>query len=322
MNFTELGNTGLNVSVAGLGCGGNSRIGLGKGASENEAVRLVRAAMDEGVNFLDTAEAYGTETVVGKAVAAAGRHRAVIATKCRLRIAGTLLGPADVAASLDASLERLRTDYVDLFNLHAVTPDIYPHARDNILPALLRMRETGKIRHIGITESAPRDPGQAMLGTASTDGSGWEVMMLAYSMANFGADRTLLPAMRASGIGSLLMFVVRNIFSQPAVLADTLQHLAAAGHVDRAISRAEDPLGFLVHEVGARSIIDAAYRFARHESGGDVVLFGTGSIDHLKQNIRSILSGPLPAGDVRTLRTIFAGQSGIGLDLPDRAGAQ
>ena len=61
---------------------------------------------------------------------------------------------------------------------------------------------------------APRDPEQQTLAMASTDGSGWEVMMLAYSMGNFRSDRELLPAMRANGIGSLLMFVVRNIFSQ------------------------------------------------------------------------------------------------------------
>ncbi len=322
MDYTELGKTGLRVSVAGLRCGGNSRIGLGRGASEAEAVRLVRAAIDEGVNFLDTAEAYGNEHVVGRAVAEAGRDRAVIATKCHSRAAENILAPGDVEAKVDAALKRLGTDYVDVFNLHAVTPDIYPDVRDKILPVLLRIKETGKIRHVGITESAPRDPEQRTLGMASTDGSGWEVMMLAYSMGNFRADGTLLPTMRANGIGSLLMFVVRNIFSQPAVLAETIRNLADAAQIDPAIAEAEDPLSFLVHENGARTITDAAYRFARHESGGNVVLFGTGSIDHLKENVRSINSPPLPADDVTKLRTIFGGQTGIGLDLPDRVRAR
>ena len=315
MDYTELGTTGLRVSVAGLGCGGNSRIGLGRGASEAEAVRLVRVAIDEGVNFLDTAEAYGNEHVVGKAIAEAGRDRAVISTKCHSRHLQT---PGDVEAKVDAALKRLGTDYIDVFNLHAVTPDIYPDARDRILPVLSRIKETGKIRHVGITESAPRDPEQQTLGMASTDGSSWEVMMLAYSMGNFRADRDLLPTMRAKGIGSLLMFVVRNIFSQPAVLAETIRNLADAGEIDPLMVDTDDPLGFLVHDNGAKSITDAAYRFARHESGGDVVLFGTGDIDHLKANVRSINSAPLPEGDVAKLRTIFGGQTGIGLDLPDR----
>lgn len=318
MDYTELGTTGLRVSVAGLGCGGNSRLGLARGGSERDAIRLVCAAVDEGVNFLDTAQSYGTEEVVGKAIAEAGRSRVVVSTKSHARGGQKLPDPDEYVTRVDEALKRLGTDYIDLFHLHAVTPDLYPHARNNILPTLLRIRETGKIRHIGITESAPRDPEQVTLGQASTDGSGWEVMMLAYSMANFRADRALLPAMRANGIGSLLMFVVRNIFSKPDELAATLIRLRDTGQIDPVRVNAENPLGFLVHENGAKSITDAAYRFARHESGADVVLFGTGNINHLKDNIRSILSDPLPTEDVAKLRVMFGGMTGIGLDLPEK----
>ena len=68
MDYVEFGRTGLSVSVAGLGCGGNSKLGLGRGKSEAGAVRLVRAAFDEGVNFFDTAAVYGTEGVVGQEI--------------------------------------------------------------------------------------------------------------------------------------------------------------------------------------------------------------------------------------------------------------
>ena len=116
-----LGRTGLRVSVAGLGCGGFSRLGLGTGKSEAEAVALIRAALDLGVNLFDTAAAYGTEAVVGEAV---GRVRA----RCRDLHQGA--APRDagrirrrtVVASLDASLRRLGTDYVDVFQLHGVPP--------------------------------------------------------------------------------------------------------------------------------------------------------------------------------------------------------
>jgi L-galactose dehydrogenase len=67
MQYTTLGKTGLKVSVAGLGCGGNSRIGLGK-LTEDQSIALVREAIDLGVNFLDTAENYETEPIVGKAI--------------------------------------------------------------------------------------------------------------------------------------------------------------------------------------------------------------------------------------------------------------
>ena len=68
MQYTKLGNTGMQVSVAGLGCGGGSRLGMARGLSTNQSVDLVRLAMDLGVNYLDTAAVYGTEHIVGKAI--------------------------------------------------------------------------------------------------------------------------------------------------------------------------------------------------------------------------------------------------------------
>src|SRR5215469_3272463 len=81
MEYVTLGRTGLRVSVAGLGCGGFSRLGLGTGKSKVEAVTLVRRALDMGVNLLDTAAAYGTEEVVGEAIKSLARDRVVVATK-------------------------------------------------------------------------------------------------------------------------------------------------------------------------------------------------------------------------------------------------
>ncbi|HKM69898.1 MAG TPA: aldo/keto reductase, partial [Stellaceae bacterium] len=81
MEYVTLGRTGLRVSVAGLGCGGFSRLGLGSGRSEAEAVGLIRQALDLGVNLFDTAAAYGTEALLGKALKAVPRDQVVIATK-------------------------------------------------------------------------------------------------------------------------------------------------------------------------------------------------------------------------------------------------
>ena len=107
MEYTTLGRTGLKVSVAGLGCGGSSRLGQSTGKSEAESVALVRRAVDLGVNFFDTAEAYGTETIVGLALRQLPRDSVVISTKSRIRRGGKLVGGGDVVANLDASLQRL-----------------------------------------------------------------------------------------------------------------------------------------------------------------------------------------------------------------------
>ena len=81
MEYVTLGRTGIEVSVAGLGCGGFSRLGLGTGKSEAEAMALVHQAFDLGVNLFDTAAVYGTEAVLGKALKGLPRDRVVIATK-------------------------------------------------------------------------------------------------------------------------------------------------------------------------------------------------------------------------------------------------
>lgn len=318
MEYTTLGRTGLRVSVAGLGCGGNSQLGLGQGKSEAEAIALVQAALDLGVNLIDTAEAYGTEEVVGKAIAGRARDSAVISTKSRIRDGGERLSPEAIVRNLDDSLRRLATDHVDVFHLHAVPPGDYDWVMADVLPALTAAKEQGKVRHLGITETSPRDPEQAMLQRAVNDDC-WEVMMFAYHMMHQVARTALFPVTQRNGIGTLLMFVVRNIFSQKGLLAETMRGLAAEGKVDRALADKEQPLDFLVHEGGAASIIDAAYRFVRHEPGADVVLFGTGSIDHLESNVDSIVAPPLPKEDVERLYTLFGHLRGVGLDLPNRS---
>ena len=100
MEYVTLGKTGLRVSVAGLGCGGNSRLGLGKGKTKAEAIALVRQALDMGVNLLDTAPVYGTEALVGKAIQAMRRDEVVVSTKALIAHADIPSRPARVVESL------------------------------------------------------------------------------------------------------------------------------------------------------------------------------------------------------------------------------
>ncbi len=312
MDYKPLGKTGLTVSVAGLGCGGNSRLGLGRGARFDDCVAVVRTAIDLGVNLLDTAEAYGTEEIVGAAIGSHDRDKLVISTKALLGASGTA---EDVARRVEASLKRLGLDYVDIFHFHAVNPAAYEHHRDVLAPALMKLKEQGKVRHIGITETGPNDPEQKMLTRAIQDDP-WEVIMLAYSLMNQGARRKVFPTTERRGIGTLLMFVVRNIFSNAAYRRDIAARLVADGRLDASILSDGDPLGFLVSEGAAESITDAAYRYARHERGVDVVLFGTGNKDHVKANVDSILRPPLPAPVIERLHASFGHLTGVGLDRP------
>lgn len=316
MDYTDFGKTGLKVSVAGLGCGGNSQLGRTRGMSEDESVALVRTAMDLGVNLLDTAASYKTEGIVGKAIKAVPRDRVVVTTKAAMRRGDELFPAAQVVASLENSLRELDTDYVDVFQLHGVPPSAYDHALNALAPALLREKEKGKLRHLGITETSPNDHEQKMLQRAVHDGV-WEVMMLGFNMMHQNARHKVFPDTIKYGIGTLLMFVVRNVFSQPGNLRAVMKERAAKGEVPAALAETGDPLAFLIHEGGASSLTDAAYRVVRHEPGVNVVLFGTGNVDHLKTNIGSICKPPLPMADTDKLSELFGHLLGVGLELPD-----
>ena len=317
MEYTTLGRTGLPVSVAGLGAGGHSRLGLSTGKTEAEAIALIHAALDLGVNLIDTASAYGTEAVVGKALAGR-RQNVVLASKTSVQRAGVPLTAAQVTESLETSLRLLDTDRIDIFQLHAVPPDQYAAIRDRLLPVLRRAQEQGKIRFLGVTETAPNDLEHSMLAQAVPDGL-WDSAMVAFHMMHQNARESVFPLTRAHRVGTLVMFAVRGIFARPAQLAATLRDLAAAGQVPAEVAT-DAPLDFLLHPGGATSLTDAAYRTARHEPGVDVVLFGTGETEHLRTNIASLLRPPLPDGDRARLRTLFAHLRGVGLDVPARGG--
>ncbi|MGA8550373.1 MAG: aldo/keto reductase [Stellaceae bacterium] len=317
MEYVTLGRTGIEVSVAGLGCGGFSRLGLGTGRSEAEAVALVHQAFDLGVNLFDTAAVYGTEEVLGKALKGLPRDRVVIASKAWIPRGGAGSAAERAVASLDNSLKLLGIDCIDIFELHGVSPEAYDRAREVIAPALLKEQAKGKIRHLGVTETGSGDAEHRMLQRAVEDGI-WDVVMLGFHMMHQNARTAVFPRTIANGVGTLLMFVVRNIFSKPDRLKTALRELVARNQLPRWLDDAPNPLGFLIHEQdgGAANVPEAAYRFVRHEPGVDVVLFGTGDPEHLRTNIASILKPPLPETDRRILSKLFGHLVGVGLDPP------
>ena len=318
MEYTTLGRTGLKVSVAGLGCGGFSRLGLGTGKSEADAINLVREAFSLGVNLFDTAAVYGTEAVLGKALKVLPRDQVVITTKAWIPQRSGEAAATHLTASLDHSLKQLGTDYIDVFQLHGVAPGAYDHAREVLAPALLDQQAKGKIRFLGVTETGSTDAEHEMVQRAVEDGV-WDVVMVAFHMMHQNARSLVFPRTSANRIGTLIMFAVRNIFSKPERLKAELRQLAAQDKVARWLAHAPNPLGFLVHSDGdgALSVPEAAYRFVRHEPGVDVVLFGTGDVEHLRANIASILRPPLPETDRRMLAKFFGHLVGVGLDPPD-----
>ena len=301
MDKLTLGRTGLEVSVMGLGAGGPSQIGKKTGKSERESADIVIKAHESGVNFIDTAEGYGTEPIVGMALKDLPRDQIVISTKKSSKDK-----PAeDVAKSCEESLERLGTDYIDVYSLHGVFPWDYERCREELYPELEKLKEAGKIRHIGITEMFNHDKTHEMLDQALDDDL-WDVAMVGFNILNQTASRSVFNKAIEKDVGIQVMFAVRKALSNPDFLAETIQTQIEEGKIDASdINDVERPLDFLVYEGGAASVPDAAYRFCRYEPGTHVILSGTGNPNHLAENIESLERSPLPQNDVDRLKHIF-----------------
>ena len=320
MQYTTLGRTGLKVSVAGLGTGGGSRLGVKTGKSTAQSVALVHAALDHGVNLIDTGHNYGTEGIVGTALKTVPRDKVVLCSKHHDVWHGTRSTPRDIVAGLDHSLKALGTDYLDVFYVHSVRPPNYDFTLSSTVPALLKERDKGKFRFLGFTESGPPDPEHESSARAIIDDA-VDVLMVAFSMLQQNARDIVFRGTRARGIGVICMYAVRNIFSFPGRLQEAMKELAGEGRVPAWLAHKDQPLDFLIHPGGAESMIDAAYRYVRHEPGVDVTLFGTGDIDHLKANLASLTRPPLPDADRARLGELFGHLIGVGMEYGEARGA-
>ena len=301
MEYTTLGRTGLKASIMGLGCGGPSRIGQSTGNTEEESIAIVKHALKSGINLIDTAEEYRTEKIVGKAIKDFNRANIVISTK---KSTWANPKPKNVLKSLERSLSNLETDYIDIYHLHGVILHDYDYLYSEIVPILLEMRDKGRIHFIGITERFNPDPNHSMLQRALQDDV-WDVMMIGFNILNQSAREHVLAKAIEKNIGILIMFAVRLALSRPKRLKQCIDELIEKKLIDPSVINNKDPLNFLIHEKGAESLVDAAYRFCRYEPGTHVILSGTGNLDHLKENIKYILKPPLPEKDVIKLKNIF-----------------
>jgi aryl-alcohol dehydrogenase-like predicted oxidoreductase len=157
MQKRKLGNSNLEVSAIGLGCMGMS-FGYGPAGDEQEMISVIRAAVDLGVTFFDTAEVYGpftNEELVGKALAPV-REQVVIATKFGFHIdangkqAGLNSRPEHIREVAEGSLKRLNTDTIDLFYQHRVDPNV---PIEDVAGAVKELIREGKVRHFGLSEA-------------------------------------------------------------------------------------------------------------------------------------------------------------------------
>ena len=194
----KLGASGPEVSAIGLGCMGMSEF-YGAG-NEQESIATIHHAIDRGVTFLDTADMYGVgrnEELVGKAIRDR-RDRVFLATKFgNVRgPAGEFLGvkgdPDYVRSACEASLKRLWVEVIDLYYQHRVDPNV---PIEDTVGAMLRLREEGKVRYLGLSEAAPRTIRRAAAIATIT------AIQTELSLWSRDAEAEVLPTVRELGIG-------------------------------------------------------------------------------------------------------------------------
>ena len=204
MEFRNLGDSGLKVSLAGVGCN-NFGMAIDYEASE----KVVRAALDSGINFFDTADCYGnggSEEHLGKALGA-DRQNAVIATKFGLPMGqGPLMGGGSrryVIQACEASLERLGTDYIDVYFLH--TPDADTPIGET-LDALDILINQGKIRYAGCSNLSGWQIADASWEAGAEGKRGFVSAQNEWSLLNRAVESEVVPACEHYGLGILPYF--------------------------------------------------------------------------------------------------------------------
>jgi L-galactose dehydrogenase len=312
MDYARLGGSELVSSVIGLGGGSSSRFGLVKGATKSDAVTLIRTAVDEGITFFDGAGICGgVDELLAEALADC-RDRVLISTKVHIgpavfpfarmrranqvsswiaRRSGWSCSAGVLRKRVEQSLRTLRTDRIDILHLHAVSPQQYSSAVARVVPELLRMKDEGKLRMVGITEGFLTDPGHSML-SAALDDSWADAMMVGFSLQNSSAARVLIPRAKDKGVSVIGMFALRGLLKTQ--------------DGEEGIALAE-----LLEEAGAADLSELAYRYCRHQDGIDVVLTGTGNAAHLRQNIAAALAPPLPDSVLERLDQLWRDQMGV-----------
>src|SRR5450830_1186243 len=197
MRKRQLGNSGLEVSAMGLGCMSLS-YGYGPAQETAAAIKLIRHAFDQGVNFFDSAEAYGpyaNETLLGEALAPI-RDQVVIATKFGFKDGLVSEGldsrPQTIRAVTEAALKRLRTDRIDLLYQHRVDPNV---PIEEVAGTVKELIETGKVKHFGLSEAGVRTIRRAHAVQPVT------ALQSEYSLFWREPEEEILPTLEELGIG-------------------------------------------------------------------------------------------------------------------------
>lgn len=312
MQHRYLGNTGIRVSEIGFGgwaIGGASEasgtpLGWGR-TSDDESLAAIRRARDLGVTFFDTADSYGfgrSESLLGL-VLSRSRQNVVIATKVGVmrKSDGSLrkdFSRQHIFHAVDGSLKRLRTDYIDLYQVH--NPTLDDLRREEIQAAMDRLQEIGKIRYWGVSISTVQE------GIEIVNRNWGNALQVLYNVLNQEPARELFPLAKEKGYGiiarvPLASGLLTGKFRPDTTFAadDVRQNFLTAKRLEEATTRVDEVKSIIGG--ASRSLAEAALEFVLADDAVSTTIPGARNVRQVETNVAASQSR-LPADVVERLR--------------------
>ncbi len=284
MEKTKLGRTGLEVTKLGYGAMEirGPRVWHGRPVTDEQAGRILNAVLDSGINFIDTSYDYGrSEEFIGKFISHR-RQEYILATKCGCSLVDCgdhddtphVWTRENLLHNIDTSLARMKTDYIDVWQLHG--PTVQQAEEGRLVEVLKEIQATGKVRWIGISSYLPHLP-------AYIDSGDFDTFQIPYSALE-REHEALIAKAAEGGAGIILRGGVAQ--GEPGVgrgLSDRWTNWEKAG-LDDLLEEGETRTGFLL-------------RFTLSNPGLSTTIVGTMRPEHLSENVKVAAQGPL-SGDV------------------------
>ena len=287
MEYRILGRTGLRVSVIGLGT--MVHAGHFGPMKDEESLDAIDAALDLGVNFIDTSDAYGagySETLLGKALKGK-RDKVVLATKGGNVMAGPNRGKRNFAADyigrvMVDSLKRLQTDYIDLYQLH--NPDVEVIRNGEVWELLERRKKEGKIRHYGVSINKMDE------GTAAVRGGRSDTIQIEYNLLDQEPAQEVFPLAQKANVGVIVRVPLRRglltgkftLEDQQRFQGEDVRARNFAGEIFQKELAKVEGLRFLAKP--GRSLAQAAIAFCIAQPAVSVVIAGARNSQQMREN--------------------------------------
>jgi aryl-alcohol dehydrogenase-like predicted oxidoreductase len=308
MKYKTLGKTGLRISAVGLGT--MVHAGHFGAMKDSDSLSAIETALDLGVNFIDTSDAYGagySETLLGNALKGK-RDKVILATKGGNVMVGPNRGkrifePDYISGVMDESLKRLQTDYIDLYQLHNPTVDVIE--RGEVWEVLEGAKRAGKIRHYGVSINTMEE------GIAAVKDGRAETIQVEYNLLAQEPSDTIFPLAEKSQVGIIARVPLkRGILTGKMTVADEArfqgEDVRARSFKGEAFAKElakADQLKFLVHGP-VRSLGQAAIAFCIAHPAVSVVIPGARNAEQMRENAAGA-DVDIPAADLQRVAELW-----------------